>query len=59
MMDLALRPKRVPVATASRSMSPVEICGIFLSAISFLAWVPLPDPGAPRSTIRIALFSWK
>jgi len=26
-----------------------------LSAINFLAWVPLPDPGAPNNTIRINL----
>jgi hypothetical protein len=55
MISFALAPKRVPAATASRNMSPVDICGIFLSASSLLACVPFPDPGAPSKTIRIFL----
>jgi hypothetical protein len=38
-------------------MSPVEICGIFFSAINFWACVPFPEPGAPNNTIRIEQLS--
>src|SRR6185437_73550 len=47
------RPSGVPALTAARSRSPVEMCASLSSAFSRLAWVPLPDPGAPSNTMRI------
>src|SRR5208283_2864521 len=41
----------VPSLRAARKMSPVEICGIPSLSTSFLACVPLPEPGPPNSTI--------
>ncbi len=64
MAALACKPRGVPSLTAARSRSPVDICGIGYFFISSLACVPLPDPGAPNSTILIAaslrllLFYW-
>ncbi len=52
MMRLASRPSGVPAATASRSISPVAICGICHSPASSRAWVPLPAPGGPRKISR-------
>ncbi len=53
MAALARSPSAVPRATAERSRSPVEICGTPKRVTSRCAWVPLPEPGAPRRTIRI------
>ncbi len=55
MVSFALAPKRVPATTASRNISPVDICGMPFSASSLLACVPFPDPGAPSKTIRICI----
>src|SRR3990172_6356108 len=53
MYALACLPSAVPFFTASRSMSPVEICGMANAWVSFLAWVPFPAPGGPRRMIPI------
>ena len=42
-----------PAAAASRSMSPVERCGICSCAERREAWVPFPAPGGPMKTIRM------
>ncbi len=47
---LARSPIGVPAATASRSMSPVEMCGIPLAAANDFACVPFPAPGGPSIT---------
>src|SRR5580658_1474156 len=44
----------LPAALAARSMSPVEICGIFHWAQTRFACVPLPEAGGPTNTTRIA-----
>src|SRR5207248_10152267 len=49
MMSLAFSPTGVPAATAARSISPVESCTMPWRWTSRCAWVPLPDPGGPRS----------
>ena len=41
-------------ATAARSRSPVEICGMPCCSTSRWDWVPLPEPGAPRRMIRMS-----
>ena len=46
--DLAWTPISVPAATAARSMSPVESCGMPISATIFGACEPFPDPGGPK-----------
>src|SRR6185503_899733 len=46
------RPSSLPLATASRSMSPVEMAGIPSWRARAAACVPLPDPGGPRNTTR-------
>src|SRR5262249_5453273 len=43
----------VPARCASRSMSPVEICGTPKRSPSRRACVPLPAPGGPIITTRI------
>src|ERR1051325_5888868 len=48
------RPISVPFAIASRSMSPVAMCGMPTSAEMRFAWVPLPAPGGPRITMSRA-----
>src|SRR5712692_5002815 len=48
-IDLAARPSTVSLRHSARSMSPVEIAGIFLRSEMNLDWVPFPDPGAPKS----------
>src|SRR3954464_12801729 len=53
-MGLMRMPISVPLAIASRSMSPVAMCGIPASAEMRLAWVPLPAPGGPRMTMSSA-----
>src|ERR1700676_4116683 len=47
-IGLAFTPSGVPLATCSRSMSPVERCGTEYLAASFFACVPFPAPGGPR-----------
>jgi hypothetical protein len=49
---LRLRPTAVFAATASRSISPVEICGTPSFCTSSCAWVPLPAPGGPSMRRR-------
>ena len=49
----AWTPSGVPASTAARNKSPVEMCAIANFSVIRWAWVPLPDPGAPRSTTRI------
>ena len=53
MTSLASRPSLVPAATSARSRSPVEMCGTCRCSLRRAACVPLPEPGAPRSTNRI------
>src|SRR5579862_1511353 len=42
-------PSVVPARHSARSMSPVEIAGMFLRSEMSLACVPLPEPGAPKT----------
>src|SRR6185295_7909325 len=51
MIPCTLRPSGLPCATASRSMSPVEIAGTPRREASTTACVPLPAPGGPSSTM--------
>src|SRR5215469_14650588 len=44
------RPRPVSPRMLSRRRSPVEIWGTRKNAASFFDWVPLPEPGGPRST---------
>src|SRR5438128_1179554 len=46
------RPRGVPAAIASRSMSPVEIRGTLAHSARRAACVPLPAPGGPRKMTR-------
>ena len=46
-----------PTLRASRSMSPVEICGTPSFAQRRCAWVPLPAPGGPIKTRRMAPYA--
>src|SRR5438046_1325828 len=48
----ATRPRALPEAMASRSMSPVEMRGTRRWAARREAWVPLPAPGGPRKMTR-------
>src|SRR4029079_4809766 len=48
----ATRPRAVPAAMASRSMSPVEIFGTRRCPARRAACVPLPAPGGPRKMTR-------
>mmetsp|Transcript_29128 Transcript_29128/g.71961 ORF Transcript_29128/g.71961 Transcript_29128/m.71961 type:complete len:208 (-) Transcript_29128:33-656(-) len=43
-------PRAVPRLISSRTRSPAEMCGIFMSLEIRVAYVPLPTPGAPRNT---------
>jgi hypothetical protein len=54
MIAFAFLPIGEPLATASRRMSPVEICGIWNFSTRRLACVPFPEPGGP---IRIKFSS--
>src|SRR2546422_9876026 len=45
----------LPRLTDSRRISPVETWGIFSCLAKRCACVPLPTPGAPKKTRRIAL----
>jgi hypothetical protein len=49
----ATRPSGVSRRSASRSMSPVEICGMSKRLCSNFACVPLPAPGGPIMTMRM------
>src|SRR5215210_3200626 len=51
---LALSPTGLPLATAWRSMSPVDSWTIPRFACSRAAWVPLPAPGGPSRTMFMA-----
>ena len=53
MYSLAFRPNSVPSFRAARSMSPVEICGIWYLSFTRLAWVPFPAPGPPNNIKRM------
>src|SRR5690606_39930342 len=53
----AFWPSGVPRATAERSRSPVEICGMPKRCTRRWDCVPLPEPGAPRRTMRMRLLS--
>ena len=53
MIALARLPISVPLCTASRRMSPVEIFGIPRLLANRSACVPLPAPGGP-SMIRFS-----
>src|SRR5579863_5093109 len=55
MIGLAFMPSGVPLATCSRSISPVERCGTEYLAASFFACVPFPAPGGPsKITARLS-----
>mmetsp|Transcript_14054 Transcript_14054/g.46875 ORF Transcript_14054/g.46875 Transcript_14054/m.46875 type:complete len:206 (+) Transcript_14054:357-974(+) len=47
----ASTPTGVPSATAARSMSPVESCGVPSRSTTTGACVPLPDPGGPSMIV--------
>src|SRR5215470_6723018 len=47
-IGLAFKPSGVPLATCSRSMSPVDKCGAPYFPASTVACVPFPEPGGPR-----------
>src|SRR6185369_17284740 len=49
------RPSSLPPATAWRNIAPVEIAGIPSRSASSAACVPLPAPGAPKSSRRRAV----
>src|SRR6516162_1160746 len=57
MMCCTSRPSFVLAATASRSMSPVELFGMPYCLQSSAAWVPLPAPGGPIIT-RFSAMRW-
>src|SRR5881398_1313862 len=57
MASLARRPSSVPRATAARSRSPLETCGMPSRSTSRWDWVPFPEPGAPNSTMRMSVKS--
>ena len=48
---------RYPDAVSALNKSPVEICGILNAFSIFFDCVPLPDPGAPKKSIFMFLFS--
>src|SRR5262249_7386914 len=49
----------LPDCARSRSISPVEICGIFRQADRSFACVPLPEPGEPKRTIARGIDSYQ
>src|SRR6476646_6393159 len=53
MMCLTRSPEAVPSATASRSISPVDNCGIEKRSTIRVACVPFPAPGGPNRTSLI------
>ncbi len=60
MIDLAFLPNSVPLAIASRNMSPVDSWTKPYLSIKRVACVPLPAPGGPRriNIIFSSLASW-
>src|SRR6266508_2455710 len=54
MYPCAVRPRGVSLATCSRKMSPVDTCPHRKCVASRTAWVPLPAPGGPSMTRRMA-----
>ena len=50
---LACTPTSVPAATAARSMSPVESCGMESVSTILGACEPLPAPGGPNRIITV------
>src|SRR5215213_5616702 len=54
MYSLATVPSSVPLATSSRSRSPVAILARSKCSAIRVAWVPLPAPGGPISSTRMA-----
>src|SRR4029450_12808577 len=59
MYSLATVPSCVPLATCSRSRSPVAILARSKWAEIRDAWVPLPAPGGPISSTRMAAPPWR
>src|SRR5271167_2247123 len=57
MIGLAFNPSAVPLLTCSRSMSPVERCGMPNFLASSFACVPFPEPGGPRKITARSSFS--
>src|SRR6476620_8365966 len=55
MMFLTRNPEAVPSATASRSMSPVDNCGMEKRSTIRVACVPFPAPGGPNRTSLIQI----
>ena len=55
MIASAWHPSSVLASTASRRISPVEICGTPRLFASRLACVPLPAPGGPSMTMFNAI----
>src|SRR5579883_1911501 len=49
-MDCAASPRAVPARISARSISPVEIAGIFSQFVMSRDCVPLPQPGGPKSS---------
>src|ERR1043166_2728098 len=54
----ASRPSGWLTRIASRSMSPVEICGMPYFSVMNCACVPLPAPGKPKRIIFIVVSTW-
>src|SRR5262245_39316704 len=53
MISLTRPPKADREATASRSMSPVDSCGMANTSAIRVACVPFPAPGGPNRTSLI------
>src|SRR5450755_3116468 len=53
MMCLTPNPNGEPDAAASRSMSPVDNCGMQKRSTILVACVPFPAPGGPNRTSLI------
>src|SRR3989337_4541552 len=51
MYEFASLPSSVPALASDRNMSPVARCLSQSDSASSTAWVPLPAPGAPSSTM--------
>ena len=49
----SLLPSSEPLARSARKTSPLDRCTMPNCSASLLAWVPLPAPGGPISTILI------
>ena len=57
MTSFAFRPTGEPDATAERSISPVESCGMPYRSTMRADCVPFPAPGGPSRMILIGAFS--